>query len=174
MDTKYLLRLGGAMVACAVIGWFPFVAGTRVPLLGLFDFGIHELGHLLFIWAGRTVHFLSGSVLQVAVPIGLTLAFLRWGNLPAAAVTTAWTGANLWDVSVYVADAPYERLVLWGGGQHDWATLLGGWDAIHLADEIAAVLSGLGGVLVVGAMALCALPAFAPGLRSAPAGADGA
>ncbi|MEX1288495.1 MAG: hypothetical protein AB1Z57_11205, partial [Acidimicrobiia bacterium] len=123
---------------------------------------------------GRTVHFISGSALQVAVPIGLTLAFLRWGNLPAAAVTTAWTGANLWDVSVYVADAPYERLVLWGGGQHDWATLLGGWDAIHLADEIAAVLSGLGGVLVVGAMALCALPAFAPGLRSAPAGADGA
>jgi hypothetical protein len=161
MDSKYLARLGGAMAACAVIGYFPFVRGTRVPLLGLFDFGIHELGHLLFIWAGRTVHFLAGSLLQVAVPVGLAVAFWWWGNLPAVAIMTAWAGANLWDVSVYVADAPYQRLALWGGGQHDWATLLGGWGAIDAADEIAGILSVLGGVAVIGAMVLCAIPAFA-------------
>lgn len=148
------------MVAVAVIGWFPFVAGTRVPLLGLFDFGIHELGHLLFIWAGRTVHFLAGSVVQVLVPAGLAVAFWWWGNLPAVAVMTAWTGANLWDVSVYVADAPYQALPLWGGGQHDWATLLGQWNAIDRAGDIAGVLSFVGGVLVVGALVLCVVPAF--------------
>jgi hypothetical protein len=161
VDTKYLARLGGAMAACAVIGFFPFVRGTRVPLLGLFDFGIHELGHLLFVWAPRTVHFLAGSALQVLVPAGLAVAFWWWGNLPAVAIMTAWTGANLWDVSVYVADAPYQRLELWGGGQHDWATLLGQWGAIDAAPGIAATLSVTGALLVIGAMVLCAVPAFA-------------
>lgn len=161
MDTKYLARLGAAMLACAVIGFFPFVRGTRVPILGLVDFGIHELGHLLFVWAGRTVHFLAGSAAQVLVPAGLAIAFWWWGNLPAVAVMTAWTGASLWDVSVYVADAPYQYLELWGGGRHDWATLLGGWGAVDAADEIARSLSALGGLLVVAAMVLCAVPAFA-------------
>ena len=163
-----MARLVGAMAACAVIGWFPYVRGTEVPLLGLFDFGIHELGHLLFIWAGHTVHFLAGSVLQVAVPAGLAVLFWLWGNLPAVAVTTAWAGASLHDVSVYVADAPFQRLVLWGGGQHDWATLLGDWGLIGAAGGIAATLSVLGGLLVLAAMALCAAPAFVPALAELP------
>lgn len=163
-----MARLAGAMAACAVIGYFPYVKGVDVPLLGLFDFGIHELGHMLFIWAGHTVHFLAGSVMQVVVPAGFAVLFFLWGNLPAVAITTAWTGASLYDVSVYVADAPYERLQLWGGGQHDWATLLGDWGMISAADEIAAGLSLLGGLLVIAAMVLCAVPAFVPGAADLP------
>jgi hypothetical protein len=169
MDTRTVARLGGAMVACAVIGYFPFVRGTRVPLLGLFDFGMHELGHLVFIWAGHTIHFLAGSATQVAVPAGLGVAFWLWGNLPASAIMVAWTGASLWDVSVYVADAPYQRLPLIGG-QHDWATLLGDWGLVGSAGSIAATLSAIGLLLVGVSMVLCCLPAFLPDMWSADAG----
>lgn len=161
-----MLRLGAAMVGCAVVGYFPFVRGTRVPVLGLFDLGIHELGHMLFIWAGHTVHFIMGSVFQVIVPAGLAVAFLIWRNWPAAAFLVAWTGASMADVAVYIADAPYERLQLIGG-EHDWATLLWEWGRMDQAATIAGVVNGTGMVLVAVSLVMCVLPAFVDGLWSA-------
>ena len=155
MDRR-TLRFAGTMAACGLIGFFPFVRGVRVPLLGHFDFGMHELGHLLFIWAGEVVHFLAGSVWQVVVPLGLAVYFwLVRRDLAASAVLVAWTGASMHDVSVYIADAPYERLPLIGG-DHDWAFLLHRWDQMHLAEPLAGWVAGIGGLLVVSAIALAA------------------
>lgn len=144
------------MVATAIVGFFPFVRGTRVPVLGLFDFGMHELGHLLFIWAGETIHFLAGSVWQVVVPMGLAAYF--WAirrDLASASFLLAWTGASLHDVSVYIADAPFERLPLIGG-DHDWAFLLHGWDRMDMAAPLAGWVAGIGGILVLAAIGLAA------------------
>jgi len=55
----------------------------------------------------------------------------------------------MWDVSVYIADAPVQSLPLVGGGQHDWAFLLSQWDLMHLADEIAGFVEYSGAVLAV-------------------------
>jgi hypothetical protein len=155
MDRR-TLRFLGTMVACAVVGFFAFVRGVRVPILGHFDFGMHELGHLLFIWAPEVVHFLAGSVWQVVVPLGLAGYF--WSirrDLASTAFLLAWTGASLHDVSVYIADAPYERLPLIGG-DHDWAFLLHGWDKMDLAEPLAAWVAGIGGFLVVASIGLAA------------------
>ncbi len=153
---RVTLKYVGSMVGCALIGFFPFVRQSRVPLLGHFDFGMHELGHLLFVWAGETVHFAAGSVVQVVVPLGLGLySWLLRRDLAAATLLGAWTGASLWDVSVYVADAPFERLHLIGG-DHDWAVLLHRYDAMHMAEPLATTIRVVGGVAVVAAVGLSA------------------
>jgi hypothetical protein len=62
---------------------------------------------------------------------------------------------------VYIADAPHERLQLIGG-HHDWAFLLGRWDIMPLADELAGLVWFTG--LVIGLVGLGIV--LAPVLRS--------
>jgi hypothetical protein len=144
-------RFAVAAALAAAVGWRAFIAGREVPILDQFDLGIHELGHLLTAFFPTMVMFIAGSFLQVAVPLGLAWYF---GSMQRDAAgggfCLAWAGASMWDVSVYIADAPIQALPLIGGGQHDWAYLLGprGWDAIHLADEIAGFVEYSGAVLV--------------------------
>jgi hypothetical protein len=38
-----------------------------------------------------------------------------------------WLAQNCWNVSVYIKDARAQQLPLAGGGEHDWAILLGQW-----------------------------------------------
>jgi hypothetical protein len=156
------------LVAVAVVGllaWFPIVAGTRVPLLGYFDLGMHELGHMLTFPLPQPLTAFAGSLTQVLVPLGLAGYFLLWrGERTSAAVCVAWGGANLYDVAVYVADAPYQRLPLLGGDNvdHDWAYLLGPevMNAMSGANELATALRVLGIAAFVGAVvvALWAVP----------------
>ena len=51
--------------------------------------------------------------------------FLRRGDRFAASVVLWWVAQNLWNISVYVKDARALALPLVGGGEHDWAYLLG-------------------------------------------------
>lgn len=155
-------------VTVAVIGllaWFPVVAGSRVPLLGFFDLGMHELGHLVTMPLPQPLTAAAGSLTQILVPLGLAAYFLlRRRELLSAALCVAWCGANLYDVAVYVADAPYQRLPLLGGDNviHDWAYLLGPdvMNALSSADELALALRGLGIVafLTATGIALWAVP----------------
>ena len=149
-----------ALVACAVLGAFPYVRGTRVPLLSLADLGFHELGHLVMyvLPISAFLTAIMGSVTQVAVPLGLAVYFGWWRrDLPSASVCSAWAATNLHDVSAYVADAPYQRLPLLGG-EHDWAYLLGPeqLDHLHAAHNVAAVVNGTGLVALLVALGACA------------------
>jgi len=142
-------RYATAAVGAAVIAWYAFVANSPVPVLDLFDLAVHETGHLLAGLLPRTVMFLAGSVAQVAVPLGLAWYFAARGDRAGGAFCLAWAGTSMWDVSVYIADAPVQSLPLVGGGQHDWAFLLSQWDLMHLADEIAGFVEYSGAVLAV-------------------------
>ncbi len=148
-------RYLGGIAACLALAFFGFVAGDRVPLLGMFDLGIHELGHLLAMPLPRLLTVLAGSALQVAVPLGLTAYFWARRDPVAAAVTLAWAGTSAKDVSVYVADAPYQALpLLYPNATHDWAWLLGpqGFDAMAAAGTIARVIAVAGGLAVAAAV----------------------
>ncbi len=167
---RYLAALG----ACALIGWIAFAQGAQVPFLGLFDFGIHELGHLLAIWMPPLAMFMAGSILQIEAPLGLAVyfAFLRKDPV-AAAVTLAWAGTSAHDVSGYIADAPYQRLPLvFPGSQHDWAYILGprGFDSIDAAATVALTVRAVGAALVLGAMLMVLVLAVREqlGLETAP------
>lgn len=172
--TGWLLTLGW----CAVAGWFAFVRSTRVPLLSLVDLGFHELGHLVMyvlpIHAVLTAAM--GSIAQCAIPAGLAGYFwLARRDAIATCACAAWTATNLGDVSVYVADAPYERLELIGG-EHDWAFILGPehLDRLRDAHAIAGAVRGTGLVLLL-ATSLYALYAcmgtFTRSAASAPVAA---
>ena len=160
-------RYAAAAVLAGAVAWFAFIAHREVPILDWFDLAVHEVGHMLMFWAPRMVMFLGGSVAQVAVPLALAWYFgLVRRDLAGAGFCLAWAGASAWDVSVYIADAPVQALPLIGGGEHDWAYLLGqrGFDAIHLADEIAGFVEFTGALVAVAGIGL-GLSAAVSGLR---------
>jgi len=71
------------------------------------------------------VHYLGGTLGQLAVPALLAAYFLLIGQASplGAAVCAWWLGENLVNVSVYMADARDLALPLVGGGDHDWNEL---------------------------------------------------
>ncbi len=140
---------GGVAVAMLIIA---FGAGRRVPLLGYADLGFHELGHLVTALLGTTISFLMGSGTQVLVPLGLAAYFwLKRRDLLATGLMLVWGATSLQDASVYIADAPYQRLPLIGG-HHDWAYLLGHWGVVHRAEDIAGFVWFVGLAVGVGGL----------------------
>ena len=154
---KNLWRYVLGVLACAVLGFFPFVQGTRVPLLGMVDLGFHELGHMLALPLPDPATAIMGSVMQVMVPLGLVayFAFAR-RDLLGVGLCLAWAGASAWDVGVYIADAPYQRLPLIGG-EHDWAYLLGpgGLADLSAAGPLSTVMTVSGAALVLAGLGVC-------------------
>jgi hypothetical protein len=101
----------------------------RHPASGSFldgiDLAIHETGHLVFAPFGEVIQFAGGTLFQLIVPAVFVGYFARRGDGHAATVPLWWIAQNLWNISVYVRDARTQELPLVGGGEHDWAFLLG-------------------------------------------------
>jgi len=153
----------GAVLGCMVLGWFA-LQNARVPLLTYVDLGFHELGHLVSypLPVGELVTAAAGSVVQVAVPLGLALYFLLWRfDHAGAAICSAWAATSAMDVSRYIADAPYERLELLGG-DHDWAFFFSadGIDAMDRAASVANNVASLGWVLLLAGFVTAVWPAL--------------
>lgn len=149
------------MLLGALVGLFAF-ASVRgegwVPFVSHVDLGIHELGHLLAMWAPSAFAALAGSLLQVAAPFGLA-AYFWFGrkDLPAATVFVAWAGVSLRNVSAYMADAQVRILPLLGGQEgHDWAYLFGQWGMLPQAERVAGFVSAIGWLAFVAALAMAA------------------
>jgi hypothetical protein len=171
-DPRWAASLGtGGCVL--VLGWFAFVQGVRVPILGMVDLGVHELGHLLFSWAPRLVTVLMGNGTQSLLPLVIAVCFAYFRrDWPAAGLCFAWCGTTLQDASVYIADAPYQRLqLLKENSIHDWAYVLGAeqFYATDKAALIATCVKDVGLVSLVVGFGLCLGPALltrrAAGLR---------
>jgi len=159
-------RLWGRFVAVAVmaatISFFAFVLRSPVPIFDWVDLGIHELGHMVVMAGPRMLYFLAGSLAQVAFPAGLAVYFLwRQHDKAAGGFCLAWAGTSMWDVSVYIADAPVQALPLIGGGTHDWAYLLGpqGWDAIDGAGSISGFVDATGMAVAITGIGMALWPA---------------
>ncbi|MGH1365716.1 MAG: hypothetical protein ACRBF0_19300 [Calditrichia bacterium] len=103
-------------------------------ILGYADLIIHEAGHFFFSFFGEFMHFLGGTLMQLIFPILLIVHFFINGYRTAVQLFVFWLGQNLINISVYVADAPYQRLQLLGNGRHDWAYMLGRLDLISSAE----------------------------------------
>jgi len=117
--------LRGALVAW--LGFWTVRLGTGAQescFLDLVNLAFHEAGHLFLTPLGETLHFLGGTLGQIAVPVLLMGYFLRFRRQPfAAAVCAWWAGENFVNIAVYMADARDLALPLVGGGHHDWNTL---------------------------------------------------
>ena len=125
------------------------------------NLAIHEAGHLVFSAFGDTITVLGGSLFQVIVPLVFVGYFARTRQRYAAAVTMAWVGVNLLNVSRYIGDARAQELPLLGGENsiHDWWYLLINWDLLPRDHVIARWVHFFGVVaflssLLAGAMSL--------------------
>jgi len=134
-------------------------------LLDSVDLAIHETGHLVFMAFGEVIHVAGGTLFQLIVPAAFVVYFARRGDRHAATVPLWWIGQNLWNISVYVRDARAQELPLVGGGEHDWAYLLGHFGVLAHDQGIGRTFHALG--------TLVALVAITSGLlfaMTAPAG----
>jgi hypothetical protein len=87
------------------------------------------------------------------------IALWRSGDRHGAMAPLWWLGQNCWNISVYIKDARTEQLPLVGGGEHDWATLLGQWGllqrdqalggAVYLAGVVLYLAAVVGGWLLL-------------------------
>jgi hypothetical protein len=82
-------------------------------------------------------------------------------------VTLFWTGQNLADVAVYVADGRTMALPLLGDGLiHDWNFILGTLGLLHAAESLGRLTFGLGALTMLAALALLAWDAWTHMLSS--------
>jgi hypothetical protein len=147
-----------------MLGWFAFVKGVRVPILGMVDLGVHELGHMLFFWAPRLVMVCMGNGTQSLMPLTIAVCFgVFRRDWPACGLCLAWCGTTLQDASVYIADAPYQALpLLKENSIHDWAYVLGAeqFYALDKAGLIASCVKGVGLAFLVAGFGVCLVPAL--------------
>ena len=171
MKARFPFRSLAGVAACLGLGYFAFIKGTRVPLLGGVDLGFHELGHLVTYVFPDVVTAAMGSITQVGVPLGLSIYFL-WARKDrvAAGICLAWASTSAQDASIYVADAPFQALPLIGG-EHDWAFVLGpeNLNMLDKAHSVAATVKGLGFVMLLVGISICAADPFLEKRRQAAA-----
>jgi hypothetical protein len=95
----------------------------------------HEMGHLLFNFAGHFIGSLMGSGMQVLIPIIVILVFLKQPDYFGVAVGGFWLSFSLFELANYVADARAMDLPLVGftdDPEHDWHYLLGTMGLLRL------------------------------------------
>ena len=130
-------------------GWVLLRSPDSYTRLDSLDLAIHETGHLVFGFGGELLMLLGGALLQLLVPMALAVALWRQGDRHGATVPLWWLGQSCWNVSVYVKDARAQELPLVGGGEHDWAILLGEVGLLPRDQAIGGAVF-LGGVLIYG------------------------
>jgi len=168
-EVRETLACVAAAVAIVALAYASWASGAYIPLLWGVDLGIHEFGHLVTYWAPWQVCAAAGSAFQVFVPLGAAgYALFARKSWPGAGFLAAWAGCSARNVAVYIADAPYQRLPLFGGDgvTHDWAQLLQGRPMLY-AGAIANGVVVLGWLLIATGLVL----ALAPLARRAIAGA---
>ncbi len=99
----------------------------------LVNLPFHEAGHVFFIFTGRVMHSLGGTLGQIIMPLICTLVLLiKTRDTFGASITLWWTGESILDIAPYIDDARSLSLQLLGGntgasapyGFHDWNFIL--------------------------------------------------
>jgi len=148
--------------ALAVYGVYYLLHPDHYGLLDHVDLAVHETGHLVFGPLGEFLGMLGGTLFQLLVPGAFVWYFTRRGDRYAAAVALWWVAQSCWNVSVYVKDARSQELPLVGGGEHDWAYLLGELDLVHHDQALGTLVRLTGAVILAYATVrgyACARPA---------------
>jgi hypothetical protein len=116
----------------------------------------HEAGHLLFSPFGRFLSVLGGSLMQLIVPLTVTVAFVLKGNPFGASAGLWWAGQSLVDLAPYIDDARAGEMPLLGGvtgaevaDYHDWEVILSSLGWMTRDHAIAAGVRNAGRLLIV-------------------------
>jgi hypothetical protein len=118
--------------------------------------GFHEMGHLLFGFAGHFIDALMGSGLQVLVPVAVIVVFLRQPDYFGVAVGGFWLSFSLFELAAYVGDARSMLLPLVGFSdqpEHDWNYLLGAMHVLPLDHALAFLIRAIATILGAASLA---------------------
>lgn len=137
-------------VALFVYGAYDLSHPGRGSLLDGVDLAIHETGHLVFSPFGEFIQFAGGTLFQLIMPALFVVYFWRRGDRHAASVALWWIAQNCGNIAHYAADARAQELPLVGGGEHDWAYLLGTLGLLAKDQLIARGIRMVGWVLLFG------------------------
>jgi hypothetical protein len=147
-----------AILVTCLLAWLTYSREGWVPLLSNVDLGIHELGHMLALWAPELLLQGAGSFLQVAVPLAFGGYFWWRHDRLAVILMIAWAAESLNNVSIYIYDATRMVLPLLGddgsGAGHDWRNILRRLGLLDHTDGIAYAVFGLSVCLFVAAFGL--------------------
>jgi len=124
-----LLARRGLVTLIALYGVLCIRSPDDFGLLDSVVLPIHETGHLVFSPFGEFMQFAGGTLFQLIMPLCFVIYFWRRRDTFAWSIVLAWVAQNLWNIARYAADARAQELPLVGGGEHDWAYMLGelGW-----------------------------------------------
>jgi hypothetical protein len=104
----------------------------------------HELGHVIFGFAGHFIGSLMGSGTQVLVPLIVVLIFAKQPDYFGMSVGGFWLSFSLFELARYVGDARSMDLplVTYGSGdpEHDWHYLLGSLHMLPMDHALAFLL----------------------------------
>lgn len=109
------------------------------------DLVIHEAGHFFFMFFGKFIYTLGGTLMQILLPSLIVWSFVRNNYTTGAQVGLLWLGQNLINISVYAADARAQALPLLGGNKvyHDWTYILGTTNLLQYDFEVGYIFFGL-------------------------------
>lgn len=110
---------------------------------------VHESGHLLFGWFGRTLGLWGGTLMELLVPFALACYFVFYRQPTAAAFTSFLFFENFLYISVYMADARAQDLPLVTVGDpdqggHDWFNIFSSLGLLKHDTAIAHIVNAIG------------------------------
>ena len=137
----------GLLALLVVYGLMCFFQPNTGHIIDNVNLAIHETGHLVFSPFGEVIQFAGGTLFQLIVPAAFLVYFLKFAperDEFAASLMLWWIAVNLWNIGVYMADARAQELPLVGGGEHDWAYLLGRAGLMRQDTALGSTVRGLG------------------------------
>jgi len=151
---------GSGLAVLLVLSWKVFTRGVTFEpsgfLLTIVDGAnliFHEAGHIFLLPFGEFLHYLGGSLMQVAIPAACAAYFWLHQQRTSSAVTLFWAGESLTNVAIYVADARRMELPLIGG-DHDWNYLLDRLNLLNQADFLGRLVFTLGAITILSSLGL--------------------
>ena len=158
----------------SVTAWLAFYAGFLIYaftrhgaflFIDLANLVVHEGGHLLFGWFGPTLGLWGGTILQWLVPLLLAAYFFSQGQATAFAFCSFFFFENWLYTATYMADARAMVLPLVTAGdsdyiEHDWHAIFSSLGVLQYDTKIAAFVSFLGWLGMLGTVVWLAQRSF--------------
>ncbi|MEQ8226122.1 MAG: hypothetical protein ABRQ37_27660 [Candidatus Eremiobacterota bacterium] len=136
------------VIVIMVILLIPYI--TQKMYFGLLDYvnlAFHEAGHFILALTGNEfIHVSGGTAGQLFVPAAFFIYFFRKKDYGAFFFSLFWFFENFINISIYMADAPYQQLPLLGGDGvvHDWVYLCGELKCLRSIEGIAMIVKAAG------------------------------
>jgi hypothetical protein len=143
----------GSIVVFPLVTYFALNMGkfTAIDYVNLL---IHEGGHGVFIFFGKFIHALGGTLMQLIIPSMFVVFYWIHKKKFLTQLFLVWLGENFINISVYAADASARKLPLLGGNKvyHDWNYILQTTGLLENDVIIGNVIYGLGALIFLVAL----------------------